>query len=47
MIITLDIEKAYDKIQQPFTIDLAGIRDMWDMPKHKENFKQTLYPILI
>jgi hypothetical protein len=42
MIISLDAEKAFDKIQHPFIISLRKIRNSRPIPKHnKSNLQQT------
>ena len=42
MIISLDAEKAFDKIQHPFIISLGKIRNSRPIPKHdKSNLQQT------
>jgi hypothetical protein len=42
MIISLSAEKAFDKIQHPFTISLGKVRNSKPIPKHsKSNIQQT------
>jgi hypothetical protein len=42
MIISLDAEKALEKIQHPFMISLGRIRNSRPIPKHnKSNIQQT------
>jgi hypothetical protein len=42
MIISLDVENAFDKIQHPFMISLGKIRNLRPIPKHdKSNLQQT------
>jgi hypothetical protein len=37
MTITLDVEKAFDNIQQPFMLSLGKIRNSRLIPKHSES----------
>jgi hypothetical protein len=43
MIISLNAEKAFDKIQHPFKISLGKIRNSRPIPKHdKSNLQKTI-----
>ena len=42
MIISLDVEQDFDKLQQSFMIKVVEIRDTRDIPKHKKgNLQQA------